>query len=56
MYVVPLAGIAFGLYACLHDTRAWITPRIERLGDLAARAGSRIFGRRPALAGMGGPQ
>ncbi len=56
MYIVPLAGIAFGIYACLHDTRAWITPRMERLGDAITRAGSRLIGRDTAVAEMGESQ
>lgn len=51
MYAVPLAGAAFGIYACLHDTRAWIA-RMQRLGDAIATAGRRLFGRPPSLAGL----
>jgi lipopolysaccharide export system permease protein len=53
MYAVPLAGLAFGIYANLHDTRSWVTPRMEVLGDRIARASKRMLTRDPTPAGMG---
>ncbi len=43
LYLVPMAGLALGLYANLHDTRRWTT-QLELLGEAFARAARRILG------------
>jgi lipopolysaccharide export system permease protein len=45
LYAVPVAGLAFGLYAIFHDTRTWTTPALERAVDAIARAGQRLISR-----------
>jgi lipopolysaccharide export system permease protein len=45
MYAVPLAGLAFGLYANLHDSRLWFGPQMEAAGGAMARTTGRLFGR-----------
>lgn len=44
MYAVPLAGLLFGIYTMLADTRAWITPGMESMADRMAAVARRIFG------------
>jgi lipopolysaccharide export system permease protein len=56
VYLVPLAGLALGIYANLHDTRAWFTPRMESIADAAARASRRILGAPPAPTGISNGQ
>jgi lipopolysaccharide export system permease protein len=53
LYAIPLAGLAFGTYASLHDTRGWITPWMETRADAIAQAARRIFGRRMTAAEAG---
>jgi lipopolysaccharide export system permease protein len=43
MYLVPLAGIGFGLYAVSRDARMRIPRFVEALWDRAAAAGARLF-------------
>jgi hypothetical protein len=52
LYAIPLAGLAFGVYANLRDTRAWITPRLDVIADMIARIGKRISGRELTPAGL----
>jgi lipopolysaccharide export system permease protein len=49
MYVAPLAGLAFGLYANLHDPRGWIVG-MEAVSDVIARAARRLLGRQLSTA------
>ncbi len=46
LYAIPLSGIAFGIYANLHDTRAWFMPPVERMADTISDAARRLIGRR----------
>ena len=41
---VPLAGLAFGIYANLHDPRSWMT-RMEPVIDAIIRVAKRMLGR-----------
>lgn len=52
LYVVPLAGLALGLYANLRDTRTWFTPRMERGGEAITRTVRRTLGVDHASGGM----
>lgn len=54
MYLVPLAGIGFGLYAVGRDARLRMPRPVEALWDAAAEAGARVLRRflpEPDLAG-----
>jgi lipopolysaccharide export system permease protein len=45
MFAAPFAGLAFAVYANLHDPRVWIGPRMDAAGEAATRAARRLFGR-----------
>ena len=42
IYGVPMAGLVFGIYAMLHDTREWATPLTTRTADAAIAMARRI--------------
>jgi lipopolysaccharide export system permease protein len=57
LYVIPLAGIAFGLYACTRDTRRWLPRSTEALLDSGVATVRRLVRRflpRANLAGADG--
>jgi len=43
MYAVPFAGIAFGIWVNVSDTRVWVTPGMERLANALAEAARRLL-------------